>query len=184
MAKANTTEADHPSTNQPAAVPKQAVHSLTGQRHSYVREVVVGVVIMVVGSFVVWKLGIGAGEPMPVGPAPSVADDAATNKESIFTREVYAKIQPGLAAWNVEDLLGPPYMRQPLRFDNDIKAIYNLPYDESEAGKSVREDDAATANEYEEMVWQSDKFVNGMVQHIAVLLKDGKVIARRSVGLE
>jgi hypothetical protein len=182
MAKAATTEADHPSTNQSADVPKQAIQSVTRQQHSYARELVVGVIVMVIGSFVVWKLGIGVGEPKPVGPAPSVVDDTATNKESIFTREVYAKIQPGLAAWNVEDILGPPNIRQPLPFDSGIKALYNLPYDEAE--------DAAAGplylrkNECEEMVWESGKSVDGWVQHIAVLLKDGKVIARRSHGID
>jgi hypothetical protein len=182
MAKAITDEAKHPSTNQSAAVSKQPIHSVTRQQHSYVRELVVGVIVMVVGSFVVWKLGIGAGEPKPAEPAPSVADDAAANEESIFTREVYAKIQPGLAAWNLEDILGPPYIRQPLPFDEGIKAMYNLPYEKGEdatAGPLY-----LRKNECEEMVWQSKKIVDGVQQHIAVLLKDGKVIARRSAGIE
>lgn len=150
------------------------------KRHWYIPEIVVGVIVMVLGSLAVWSLGIGTADP----PPGEVSDEAAASEEPFFTQENYAKIQVGVTAWELEDQLGPADMRHPVRLDAGMRQLYNV-IDTGDDDSSRQEGEGTDASPvYEEMIWSSEQMIKQAQQHMAALLKDGKVIARRQWGIE
>jgi hypothetical protein len=74
--------------------------------------------------------------------------------------------------------------RQKLSLATGVKGLYHFHMADEESASQNSSERATGAAEYNEMIWQSNRGVKGTNQHIAVLLEDGEVIARRQVGID
>jgi hypothetical protein len=161
-------------TNLPAKGPSR--------HHWYIQEIVVGIVVMVTGSFLVWRLGIGRDEAPQNSTAPIVNEGEPTKDTWLYSREQYSKIRPGMTAWEVEDILGSAHSRERIQVGSEIAERYSLRQEGDDQSVSAADAHPETGIEYEEWQWQKG-YADGLHTFIGVLVKDGKVVARRSEGI-
>jgi hypothetical protein len=161
--------------------------------------VAVGVIATVLAAIFIWVMGIGGSTNSRDRPTRNHADSTESTRESSpppqsrLTRELYASIEPGMSLWQLSDTLGTPRLKQTFSSEQTAAAAVQLyrdvgVYFRSGLDAENSADSGGEAPELEEAVWESKKQVMGpygdTVQHIAVLLQDGKVVAKREAGVE
>jgi hypothetical protein len=168
------------------------------RRFRFIREVAVGVTATVLAAILIWVMGIGGSANSRDQPTKNHADSTEMTRKSSppersrLTRELYASIEPGMSLWQLSDALGSPHMKQKFFDDESAEAVQLYRdvgvYFRSGSDAENSADSGGDAPKFEEAVWESDKQVMGPYgptsQHIAVLLQDGKVVAKREAGVE